>query len=261
MPKKDWLHDAPHNNMNNFQHSSMYFAFVVSGMVDLAQRWGWFPLEMKSVGHIGLCMAFFVEGSLFAGHPKPSHLETFTHTVIAYATWAQIAILLLELWKPHMIMLSYLKSWPLIIHGVWFYVVGYIMYIGKFPDTHSAYAMATMIAVWAIMLAFMFVVVASAGIHFTLSRYTCCTQFFAFIIDPVTTPAWLRTPKTRPGVVGADDVDDVYDDDDEEDISDGTRLINNRSGTSSSLRGGRSDQQRYAMIPQAHAEIEMSSQS
>lgn len=67
------------DHINDWQHSSMYSAFILSGAIDLATRSGRLPAGLDTAG-LGLC--FLTEGLLLVFHLKGPSIEVIVHLIL-----------------------------------------------------------------------------------------------------------------------------------------------------------------------------------
>ena len=67
------------DHINDWQHSSMYSVFLLSGLIDLATRMGVLPAGLDSAG-IGMC--FLAEGLLLVFHLKGPSIEIIVHLIL-----------------------------------------------------------------------------------------------------------------------------------------------------------------------------------
>ncbi|KAK9803119.1 hypothetical protein WJX73_006959 [Symbiochloris irregularis] len=114
-------------NMQDWQHSAMYAAFMVSGIVDLIGHYCHAVLP-TGTEHGFLGAALLVEGILFAFHLKGTALDWNLHFLLvlvimlaAIVTWAEIA-------QPCSVLMSTLRAQLVMLQGVWFCQIAQILF-------------------------------------------------------------------------------------------------------------------------------------
>ncbi|CAG5134137.1 unnamed protein product [Candidula unifasciata] len=119
--------NLPHPNMGIVQHATMYFFFMVSGVVDLLIHFG-VPLP-PGTDYISVALAFMVEGLLFANHLHEREvLDVKIHLLLVYVVFVTVVVVLLEARIQRSALLTLARSYLLMLQGSWFWGVGIILY-------------------------------------------------------------------------------------------------------------------------------------
>ncbi|KAF5906984.1 transmembrane protein 45B, partial [Clarias magur] len=132
---EQFVPDGPHAHLYNdgwvklmnWQHSTMYLFFGISGIADV--------LTMSSLpvpaglDRLGLSIALFVEGFLFYFHlhGRPS-LDQHIHTLLLVVVFGGAAITMIEVFQRDNILLEVFRSTLAIQQGTWFYQIGFVLY-------------------------------------------------------------------------------------------------------------------------------------
>lgn len=124
-----------HGHINNWQHAAMYFAYMVSGIVDLAGRYTDLPQDSEQAA---LAIAFIVEGLLLGFHLKGSPLEIIVHKLLVITIAASALVMLAEIRYPNNVLLTASRSMLVGLQGIWFIQIAYILFRNKPEwDPHS----------------------------------------------------------------------------------------------------------------------------
>ncbi|XP_012944086.1 transmembrane protein 45B [Aplysia californica] len=109
------------------QHATMYFFFLVSGVVDVSLHYN-IPLPPGS-DYMSLALAFTVEGLLFANHlhGRPI-LDVHLHVLLVYVIVVTVAVLVLECRFRESPLLTLCRGYLVMLQGSWFWAVGIILY-------------------------------------------------------------------------------------------------------------------------------------
>ena len=119
----------------NYQHATAYLGFLLAGVTDLLARRGRVP---GWVPHVALAGAFANAGFQFAAHGNHGPLSAAVHLFVIGLFSGEAAVLLLELRHRHPA-LAVAKAYGLVLHGVWFFHVAWILYRSGW-DPESPYA-------------------------------------------------------------------------------------------------------------------------
>ncbi|KAK9857593.1 hypothetical protein WJX84_006077, partial [Apatococcus fuscideae] len=117
------------HHLQDWQHSAMYAAVMISGVVDLLGHYTRFLPQGTEQGFLGL--SFVVEGLLFAFHLKGTSLDFELHLLLVLTIFMTALIIFLETNHPHMLQLSALRAMLVLLQGTWFIQVAYILYKGR----------------------------------------------------------------------------------------------------------------------------------
>uniref|UniRef100_A0A0B6ZZ84 Transmembrane protein 45B n=1 Tax=Arion vulgaris TaxID=1028688 RepID=A0A0B6ZZ84_9EUPU len=119
--------NLPHPNMGIVQHATMYFFFLLSGIVDLIMYLG-VPLP-PGTDYVSIALAFTVEGLLFANHlSERPVVDVQIHLLLVYVVFVTVFVVLLEARFQRSAMLTLARSYLLMLQGSWFWGVGIILY-------------------------------------------------------------------------------------------------------------------------------------
>ncbi|KAK9917098.1 hypothetical protein WJX75_000858 [Coccomyxa subellipsoidea] len=116
------------DNINEWQHSAMYAAFMLSGVVDLVVFYtpqGTLPVGTEQ-GFLGA--AFVVEGLLFAFHLEGSDLNWKAHLLLVMSIFAAAAVILAELQFPQSALLGILRAQLVMLQGIWFMQIAKLLF-------------------------------------------------------------------------------------------------------------------------------------
>mmetsp|Transcript_15651 Transcript_15651/g.46174 ORF Transcript_15651/g.46174 Transcript_15651/m.46174 type:complete len:175 (+) Transcript_15651:129-653(+) len=103
-------------NLNNYQHASVYPAFIISGIVDvLASR----AKAPPGTDKLYLSLAFLYSAMLMGLHKKHAPLDRAVHTNLFYAMLATAVCTLGEVALPHSLMLSLGRVGTVALQGAW----------------------------------------------------------------------------------------------------------------------------------------------
>ncbi|RMZ54046.1 hypothetical protein APUTEX25_002623 [Auxenochlorella protothecoides] len=137
-------------HMNNWQHTSIYPAFLVSGVTDVLCLLG-VPLP-PGTGQSVLALAFGVMSFIMGSHRKHEPLDAAVHLLLFYSMLLVTAALLAELARPSSPALGLARAWAAVFLGAWLCEVGVIEFDGL-PQWSTDYAGSAMFApvVWAMI--------------------------------------------------------------------------------------------------------------
>uniref|UniRef100_UPI00398EA807 transmembrane protein 45B n=1 Tax=Pristiophorus japonicus TaxID=55135 RepID=UPI00398EA807 len=111
----------------NWQHSTMYLFFGISGIVDILT---YSSLQIPiGLDRLVLSLAVFMEGFLFYYHvhSRPA-LDTHIHSLLLTAVFGGSLIIMMEVFLRDNIILELLRSILAILQGTWFWQIGFILY-------------------------------------------------------------------------------------------------------------------------------------
>ncbi|GAB4813862.1 hypothetical protein N2152v2_000908 [Parachlorella kessleri] len=148
------------DNLNDWQHSTMYLAFVTSGVVDLL---GHFTQRLPAgTEHGFLSLAFVVQLLLLVFHLKGPGIEIMVHLILALQARHRVAGIVVatfaEVAHPQSILMASVRPYLTILQGVWWIQTAYIMYVSDpkwDPDSMAGTMMAPVVlAVHMLWIAF-----------------------------------------------------------------------------------------------------------
>lgn len=147
-----------HFEASNVQHSTMYFAFILSGIIELLLH-AKFELP-KRLDYAFNMIGFFVEFLLFKFHLHGrNEMDILVHTLLLYAIAGCIISGVLECWKPENVIFTYGRILFTMLQGTWFFEVGFVLYppwdfiTGIWdPNSHEHIMVLTSTFLWHILL-------------------------------------------------------------------------------------------------------------
>ncbi|XP_066502155.1 transmembrane protein 45B [Hoplias malabaricus] len=143
---EQFVPDGPHGHLYNggwiklmnWQHSTMYLFFGISGIADILCS---FPLPVPAgLDRLSLSLALFVEGFLFYYHVHDRPLlDKHIHSLLLVAVFGGAASTMLEAFIQDFTLLELFRSSVAILQGTWFYQIGFVLYPlnGEEWDTSS----------------------------------------------------------------------------------------------------------------------------
>ncbi|CAK0738288.1 hypothetical protein CVIRNUC_001021 [Coccomyxa viridis] len=134
------------DNIQDWQHSAMYMAFLLSGVVDLMAYKLPEGVLPEGIEHGFLGTAFLVEGMLFAFHLKGSSLDMSLHMLLVLLVFAAALACYAEMGvaspsKSAGALLPTLRAMLVMLQGIWFIQIAEILYTGKIawdPGYHGS---------------------------------------------------------------------------------------------------------------------------
>lgn len=114
------------DNINKWQHSAMYLAFIASGAVDLIAALVGLPSGTEH-GFLGL--AFLVEGILLVFHLKGPEIEVIMHLITALLVFATVIAVAAETACPYNLFVASMRPMLTIVQGVWWIQMAYMMFM------------------------------------------------------------------------------------------------------------------------------------
>ncbi|CAN9501299.1 unnamed protein product [Ophioblennius macclurei] len=157
----------------NWQHSTMYLFFGISGLALVCgTRFKGLPV---GIDRLALSLALFVEGFLFYYHVHQRPLlDAHIHSLLLVAVFVGSAGAMLEVFIRDNILLELLRACMLILQGSWFYQIGFVLFPLKGPKwdltLHANVMFVTMCFCWHLATALLLVTSLSGLIWITVSR-------------------------------------------------------------------------------------------
>jgi len=147
-----------HFEGSNAQHSTMYLAFILAGIVEILMH-AKFELP-KRIEYVFNIFALFVEFMLFKFHLHGrSDIEILVHTLLLYAIGGCIISGVLECWKPNNVIFTYGRILFTMLQGTWFFEAGFVLFppwdfiTGIWdPNSHEHLMVLTSTFLWHILL-------------------------------------------------------------------------------------------------------------
>ena len=113
--------------MGNAQHSTMFFFFGMSGVIDIMVHHR-VPLP-RGIEYAVMSLAFTVEALLFKFHLHGrTTMDVALHTMLLYAVYACIISHLLDMKSRHSVIVALSRAYFLALQGTWFWYVGFLLY-------------------------------------------------------------------------------------------------------------------------------------
>lgn len=113
------------DNINDWQHSTMYLAFIISGFMDLVGFYSHLPVD----GELGfLCLAFLAQGLLLVFHLKGPVIEILVHLILVLQVFATVVAILAEGCHKKNIIFASLRPILTLLQGIWWIQVAFIMF-------------------------------------------------------------------------------------------------------------------------------------
>ncbi|XP_053313598.1 transmembrane protein 45A [Spea bombifrons] len=138
MLAEQFVPDGPHlklynyeeqqwSHLMNWQHSTMYFFYGISGVVDIITHTT--KAVPVAVDRAMMSIAVFVEGFLFYYHVhgRPM-LDTHIHTLLLVAIFGGSLCIFLEIFHRGNIILELFRSSLCILQGSWFWQIGFVLF-------------------------------------------------------------------------------------------------------------------------------------
>ncbi|KAI5622432.1 transmembrane protein 45B, partial [Silurus asotus] len=173
-PHAHLLNDEGWVKLMNWQHSTMYLFFGISGIADV--------LSMSSLSvpvgldRLALSLALFIEGFLFYFHVhnRPA-LDQHIHSLLLVAVFGGAASTMLEAFLSDNNLLEVFRSSLAILQGTWFYQIGFVLYPlnGKEwnQEDHGNIMFITMCYCWHYAVALLIVGVNYSSVWWFTNRY------------------------------------------------------------------------------------------
>ena len=116
-----------HMDYANAQHVTMYSGFMLGALVEILM-YHRFDLPAKLDYACGI-LGFAIEAFLFVNHLHSKEpLEVHVHVLLVYAVYGCIIFCVLEYVNPKEIMYTYGRILFTMLHGTWFFEVGFVLY-------------------------------------------------------------------------------------------------------------------------------------
>lgn len=133
---------------NNLSHATMYTAFALAGIVDLAETRGRVP---PAATHVALGLACWAAGFLFLPHLNHGAMPTAMHLLIVFVFWALgIAVALEGLGVPRAVMLWF-RTGLLLLLATWFVHVSFSLYVVGVPTDGTGAERSFVSFVWHVL--------------------------------------------------------------------------------------------------------------
>ncbi|BFZ10164.1 hypothetical protein BsWGS_13203 [Bradybaena similaris] len=151
------------------QHATMYFLFLISGIVDIGVHYG-MALPPKT-DFASMMIALLVEALLFLSHVHGrSQLDTHIHMLLVYVILATVVVMALEARFSHSAILGMARAYLLMLQGSWFWAVGIILYghgknDGWDGDSADSVMHSSIYFSWHCAAHFILLVLLNAGIY------------------------------------------------------------------------------------------------
>ncbi|XP_075046628.1 transmembrane protein 45B-like [Mixophyes fleayi] len=150
-------------NIMNWQHTTMYFFYGLSGVVDILT---YFPLKVpKGMDRLSLALAVFIEGLLFYYHVhnRPP-LNQHIHSLLLIVLFGGSFIIMIEVFLNNNIVLEIFRTSLAILQGTWFWQIGFVLYpLGGAPEwnqtDHENIMFITLCFCWHYAVAFLIVAI------------------------------------------------------------------------------------------------------
>lgn len=114
------------DNINDWQHSTMYLSFVISGAVDLL---GYYSSLPPGAEHGFLGLAFLAQGLLLAFHLKGPAIEVMVHLILVLQVFSTVITIAAEAVARSSIMIGATRGALTLLQGVWWIQTAFIMYV------------------------------------------------------------------------------------------------------------------------------------
>ena len=113
--------------LGDLQHFTMYLFFFLSGVVDVMKTKT--KLIPHNADYVMLILGFLIEGYLFSFHLHGRNaLDVTIHHMLVLVIWMCVGSLCLELACNQSCVCSYVRSYCVLLQGVLFIQVGFILY-------------------------------------------------------------------------------------------------------------------------------------
>ncbi|KAM4701466.1 transmembrane protein 45A isoform 1-T1 [Discoglossus pictus] len=139
------------NYIMNWQHSTMYLFYGISGVVDIITHTT--KAVPVAVDRMMLSIAVFVEGFLFYYHVHGRQmLDIHVHLLLLVAVFGGALCIFLEVFHRGNIILELFRSSLCILQGSWFWQIGFVLYPPRGPEwdltDHNNMMFITMCYCW-----------------------------------------------------------------------------------------------------------------
>jgi hypothetical protein len=154
------------DNINDWQHSAMYLAFVISGVMDLI---GFYSKLPTSVEHGFLSLAFLTQGILLVFHLKGPSIEVMVHLILVLQIFATFVAMLAEGSNRKSIVVAMLRPLLTILQGVWWIQTAFIMFTAD-PAYDPDYMGGTMMVPAVFVMHMLWLAAASVAVLLLMKR-------------------------------------------------------------------------------------------
>ncbi|DBB05337.1 hypothetical protein WJX82_005298 [Trebouxia sp. C0006] len=113
------------HHIQDWQHSAMYLAFMLAGLVDMLAHYTQLP---SGIDQGALAMAYVIEGLLFAFHLRGDQLDVEIHTLLVITIFLTAIVILAEIQHKSNVLLASLRPILVIMQGVWFVQAAFILF-------------------------------------------------------------------------------------------------------------------------------------
>ena len=138
-------------HMNNWQHAAMYFAYMISGFVDIIGFYvelppdseqvrfavqPWYAALPRSCLMLSICfqaalgLAFVTEGLLLGFHLKGAPIEVLVHKLLVITIAGSATVMFAEICCKGSVILTLARALLVQLQGIWFIQIGYILFKG-----------------------------------------------------------------------------------------------------------------------------------
>lgn len=119
------------DNVGNVQHITMYFFFLLTGVLDILTAKGLAP---PGSDYMGVVLALLIEGALFKFHLfGRSDLDVLVHVLLLYVIGFSAILICVEAAYRTAPVLPMLRALLCMVQGTWFWALGTILY-NPLPD-------------------------------------------------------------------------------------------------------------------------------
>ncbi|KAL3147330.1 hypothetical protein ABBQ32_002814 [Trebouxia sp. C0010 RCD-2024] len=113
------------HHLQDWQHSAMYLAFLLAGLIDLMAYYTQLP---AGIDQGALAMAYVIEGLLFSFHLRGDLLDVEIHTLLVITIFLTAIVIFAEIQHNSNVLLSALRPILVIMQGVWFVQAAFILF-------------------------------------------------------------------------------------------------------------------------------------
>lgn len=129
-------------NINDWQHSTMYLAFIISGVIDLI---GFYSQLPHGTEHSFLALSFLAQGLLLVFHLKGPAIEVTVHLILVIQIFSTFLAILAEAANRGNIILATMRPMLTLLQGIWWIQTAFIMFTSD-PAYDPDYMGGTMMA-------------------------------------------------------------------------------------------------------------------
>ena len=123
--------DFVEDNIGNFAHATMFAFFGLTGITEIVLELRTFKNALsQSLSHVALCVAFVIEGILFAFHldDDRSQLDIKAHMILYTIIFASAAAVALEGWLKPSPGAAIARAYLVTLQGTWFFEIAFALY-------------------------------------------------------------------------------------------------------------------------------------